>query len=150
MTERLNWTELKASPCGTVVKNLPANAGDASSIPGSGRSPGVENGNPFQYSCLENPMDKRAWWATAHGVTKSRTQLSIHTHIWSMLKTGRLPILSHFSGQNNSQSQPRFKVWRNSLHLLIEWITKSHTWYRKGNHYSYFGMNLPYFPFSGS
>ena len=47
-----------------------------SSIPGSGRSPGEGNGNPLQYSCLENPMDRGAWWATVHGVAKSRTQLS--------------------------------------------------------------------------
>jgi len=53
-----------------VVKNLPANAGDASSIPGSGRSHGEGNGNLLQYSCLENPMNRRAWWATVHGVTK--------------------------------------------------------------------------------
>ena len=45
-------------------------------IPGSGRSPGEGNGNPLQYSCLENPMDGGAWWATVHGVAKSRTQLS--------------------------------------------------------------------------
>ena len=57
----------------TGVKNLPANAGDtrdAGSIPGSGKSPGVGNGNPFQYSCLENTMDRGAWWATVHGVEK--------------------------------------------------------------------------------
>ena len=53
---------------GSVVKNLPANAGDAGSIPGSGRSPGEGNGNPLQYSCLENPMVGGAWWATVHGV----------------------------------------------------------------------------------
>ena len=56
-----------------MVKNPPANARDArdvGSIPGSGRSPGGENGNPFQYSCLENPMDRGAWWATVHGVTR--------------------------------------------------------------------------------
>ena len=47
------------------------NLGDPSSIPGSGRSPGEGNGNPLQYSCLENPMDGRAWWATVHRVTKS-------------------------------------------------------------------------------
>ena len=62
-----------------MVKNLSANAGDLrdeSSIPGSGRSPGGGHGNPFQYSFLENPMDRGAWWATDHGVTKSPTQLS--------------------------------------------------------------------------
>ena len=53
-----------------VVKNLPANAGDAGSIPGSGGSPGEGNGNPFQYSCLGNPMARGAWKATAHRVNK--------------------------------------------------------------------------------
>jgi len=59
-----------------VVKNLPANAGDTrakGSIPGSGRSPGIGNGNPLQYSCLENSMDRGAWQATVHGVAKSPT-----------------------------------------------------------------------------
>ena len=57
-----------------MVKNLPANAGDVrdtGSIPGSGRSPGGGHGNPRQYSCLVNPMDRGAWWATDHGVAKS-------------------------------------------------------------------------------
>ena len=54
----------------------PANAGDAGSIPGSGRSPGVRNGNPLQYSCLENSMDRGAWQAAVYGVTESQTQLS--------------------------------------------------------------------------
>ena len=61
-----------------MVKNLPANAGDtrdASSIPGLGRSPGEGNGNPFQYSYLENSMDRGAWWAAVHGVAKGWTQL---------------------------------------------------------------------------
>ena len=53
-----------------MVKNLPANAGNEGLIPGSGRSSGEGNGNPFQYSCLENPMDRGAWWAMVHGVTK--------------------------------------------------------------------------------
>ena len=64
---------------GSVVKNSPANAGyagDISSISGSGRSPGRGNGNPVQYSCLGNPMDRGAWGATAHGVAKNQTQLS--------------------------------------------------------------------------
>ena len=59
-------------PGGSVVKNPPANAGDAGSIPGSGRSPGVGNGNPLQYSCLGNPMDRGAWWAIVHRITKSQ------------------------------------------------------------------------------
>ena len=57
-------------PCSSVEKKLPANAGGMGSIPGSGRSPGEENGNPVQYSCLGNPMDRRAWQATVHAVTK--------------------------------------------------------------------------------
>ena len=63
-------------PGGSVVKNLPANAGDLSLIPGLGKSPGEGNGNPLQYSCLENPMDREAWQATVHGIAKSRIQLS--------------------------------------------------------------------------
>ena len=53
-----------------MVKNPPVHAGDVCSIPGLGRSPGEENGNPLQYSCLENPMDREAWKATIHGVAK--------------------------------------------------------------------------------
>ena len=58
---------------GGSVDNLPANAGDMNSIPGQGRSPGEENGYPLQYSCLENPMDRGAWWATVREVTKNQT-----------------------------------------------------------------------------
>ena len=57
------------------------NAGDLGSIPGSGRSPGEGNGNPLQYSCLENPMDRGAWWATVHGVAKSQIRLSDFTSL---------------------------------------------------------------------
>ena len=82
-----------ASQVVLVVKDLPSNAGgsfpsssdgkesahragDPGLIPGSRRSPGEGNGNPFQHSCLENPMDRGAWWGTVHGVTKNWTQLS--------------------------------------------------------------------------
>ena len=64
---------------GSEVKVSACNAGDLGSIPGSGRSTGEGNGNPLQYSCLENPMGGGAWWATLHGVAKSRTQLSDFT-----------------------------------------------------------------------
>ena len=70
-----NW----ASQVVLVVKNLPAKAGDVRDkglIPGSGRFPGEGNGNPFQYSCLENSVDGGAWWVIVHGVAKSWTQLS--------------------------------------------------------------------------
>ena len=62
-----------------MVKNLPANAGDPGSVPRSGRSAGEGNGYPLQCSCLENSMDRGAWWATVHRVAESRTQLSMHT-----------------------------------------------------------------------
>ena len=55
---------------GSVVKNLPANAGDLGLVPGLRRSPGEGNGNPLQYSCLENSTDRGAWWATVHEVAK--------------------------------------------------------------------------------
>ena len=67
-------------PGGTVVKNLPADAGDSGLIPDSGRFSGGGNGNPLQYTWVENSMDKGAWQATAHGAAKSRTWLSMHTH----------------------------------------------------------------------
>ena len=60
-------------------KESACNAGDADLIPGWGRSLGEGNGNPLQYSCLENPIDRGAWRATVHGVAKSRTQLSTHS-----------------------------------------------------------------------
>ena len=66
--------KFRAFQMALVVRNLPANAGDirdTGSIPGSGRSPGEGNGNPFQYSCLENPMDRGAWRAMVHGVAES-------------------------------------------------------------------------------
>ena len=66
-----------------MVKNLLVNVGDirdASSIPGSGRSLGGEHGNPLQYSCLGNSMERGAWQATVHGVIKNQTRLSTHTH----------------------------------------------------------------------
>ena len=66
----------KVFPGGAEVKGSACSVGDLGLIPGSGRSPGDGNGNPLQYSCLENPMDGGAWWATVHGVSNIQTQLS--------------------------------------------------------------------------
>ena len=86
-------------PGGSVLMNLPANAGDAGSIPGSRRSPEGGNNNPLQYSCLGNPIDSGAWRATVHRIAKSQTRLSdyahtnTHTlasrwHLWSQTPSG--------------------------------------------------------------
>ena len=91
-------------PGGSMVKNLPANAGNSGSIPGSGRSPGEGNGNSVQYSCLENPMDRGVWQATVHEVTNSWTQLSDFTH--------SLPYWFCFSGESQGQrSQVGYSPW---------------------------------------
>ena len=63
-------------PDGTMIKNLPASAEDAGSMPGSGRSPGEGNGNPLQNSCLENPMDGGALWAAVHELARVRHDLA--------------------------------------------------------------------------
>ena len=88
-------SKARASQVVLVVKKLPANAGDlrvTGLIPGLGRSPGGGHGNPFQYSCLENPMDREAWWATVPGVAKS----------WTWLK--RLSTAQH----STSEAKPLF------------------------------------------
>ena len=76
LVTRSRFPPIPHSPAGSVIKNPPANAEDTGhmgSIPGSGRSPGVGNGNLLQYSCLESSMDRGAWWATVHRVTESDT-----------------------------------------------------------------------------
>ena len=75
-------------PGGSEGKASSCSAGDLGLIPGSGRSPGVGNGNPLQYSCLENPMDGEAWWATVHVVTKSWTWLRDFTFPFHFPKPG--------------------------------------------------------------
>ena len=78
-------------PGGSVVKNLPANVGDAGLIPGSGRSPGNGNGIPLQYSCLGNPMNRGVWQATVHGVAKESEMTSLRNnnpHLFSGTEVG--------------------------------------------------------------
>ena len=82
-------------PGPSVVKNPPANAGEArgtGSNPVLGRAPGGRNGNQFQYSCLEKPMDRGVWWATVHGIAKSWTQLSTHSQTCTQGHLGSLTI----------------------------------------------------------
>ena len=71
LTEEADIEYTWGLPGGSVVKNPPVSAADAGSLPGLGRSPGEGNGNPLQYSCLENSTVRGAWWATVHGVAKS-------------------------------------------------------------------------------
>ena len=96
----LDWTSQEA----LVVKNSLANAGDikvVSSIPGSGRSPGGEHGNPLQYSCLENPTDRGVWWATVHGVEKG-----LNTIAATVCAHSHGPRLTYYSQDQDPHPQP--------------------------------------------
>ena len=76
--------KIQASQVALVVKNPPANAGDIGDmglIPGLGKSPGVGNGNSLQHSCMENPMDRGAWWTTVHGIAESNIPEILSMHI---------------------------------------------------------------------
>ena len=101
----------------SVVNNLPANAGDADSIPGSGRSPEKENGNPLHHSCLGNPMDRGAWQATVHGVTKSWTQLRDSTTTMGQLSFHN----------NRSLNDDSRMVWYSDRNKLFFWEFASHS-----------------------
>ena len=92
-----------------MVKNSPANAGDVGLIPGSGRPPGEGNVNPLQYSCLENIMDRGAWWAIVQGVTKSQTQLS--THSKERTKALEVSSVSHPKWRKHDQLLCRGQIW---------------------------------------
>ena len=97
-----------------MVKNPPANAADMGLIPGLGRSPGEGNGNPLQYSCLENSMDGGAWWAMAHRVPKSRTRLSDFTFTFPVFIAALFTIA---------------KTWKQTQGALTdEWKQKSIWW----------------------
>ena len=102
---RKTWVNLLAKfPGGSDSKSSARNVGDTGSIPGSGTSPGEGNGNPLQYSCLENPMDRGAWWATAHRVTKSRTGLSDFTFTFKHYNVFYVFVLA--AGEIQSKSYP--------------------------------------------
>ena len=96
------------SPGGAVVKNPLVNAGDTGLFPGSGRSPGGGNGNPLQYSCLENPMDRGARWASVHGNTKSSTveRLSMQAHANHHLRKILIPPTAHWGAFEDRRNCP--------------------------------------------
>ena len=106
----------KGFPSGSVVKNLPADpedTGDAGLIPGWGRSPGEENGNPLQYSCPENSMDRGAWQGTVHEVTKShlaRVRTSAHTHRQTHTHTHMSPFTREAHWENLGRGVVR--IWQ--------------------------------------
>ena len=111
------WLSGKESSC---------QAGDASSIPGLGRSPGEGDGNPLQYSCLENPMDRGAWWATVHGVTKGWTRLN--THSQTLLTAQPLILLS--GGSYHYQYRVYLSSQLPLLKNLTVYVGPTYSYYR--------------------
>ena len=114
----------KGFPDGPVVKSLPMNAGDirdVSSVPGWGRSPGGGHGNPLQYSCLESPMDRGAWWATLHRVAESRTQLKwLNTH-------------AHTEAQNQKWLSPQTRWIPDHWGSWVTSNGRTHWWWGNGS-----------------
>ena len=116
-----------------MVKNTPAkawNTRDSGSIPGSGRYPGRGNGNPLQYSCLENPMDRGAWQATVHGVAKSWTRLNVWTHLntaqQSVMGSFLLPVMisgTYMITNPSFNSCPPADSNFSEEHVLLYWLT---------------------------
>ena len=101
------WDSLITSwgvPGGSVIKKRPANAGDTCLVLGSGRSRGGGKGNPLQYSCLENPMQRGVWWVTDHEIAKSWTWLSTHARMHHLL-------LLYLCGANNRTHPSRPLSW---------------------------------------
>ena len=111
-------SESQWSPGGSDGKASARSVGNSGSIPGSGRSPGEGNGNPLQYSCLENSMDGGAWWAAVHGVTKSCTWLSDFTFLWVCFFIYKIQD-SYNKWNNTSNLAWDYKEWVNGILLSI-------------------------------
>ena len=119
-------TEMALTQVALVVKNPPANAwntGDLGSIPGLGRSPGGGNGNPLQYSCLGNPMDRGAWWATVHGVAKSQTWLGTHACTHSTIVILSVDCFLNTSPYGLSTWLAWETLCHRSIRLLMQWFS---------------------------
>ena len=118
-------------PGGSEVKASACNVRDLGSIPGSGSSPGEGNGNPLQYSCLENPMDRGAWWATDHGVVKSRAWLSDLTYYCfpGALGVKNLPTSAGEKKRRRFDPLVRKIPWRREWQLTPVFLPgESHGW----------------------
>ena len=134
------FIHMYGSPGGSVVRNLPANAGDTGSIPRSGKIPGEVNGNPLQYSCLGNPMDREAWRATAHGVTKSQTCLrdftttTIQTYITDYMGSPITRMIESIWGSVQTVSLLIY-CWFPYYRLFYTWIAPILAWNLHLQHY---------------
>ena len=120
-------------PGGSEVKASASNAGDPGPIPGSGRSPGKGNGNPLQYSCLENPMDRGAWWAAVHGA-QSQTRLKRLSMLACIVEGNGNP-LQYFCLEN-----PRD---RGAWWATVCGVSQSRTWLKWLSSRSRGGINFP-------
>ena len=118
-------------PSGSDGKASASSAGNTSSIPGLGRSPGEENGNPLQYPCLENLMDRGAWWATVHGVAKSQTWLHFHFHIYLYILYIHTYIILSLLGTlkeiERAQEMKKNKQW-NYKDTIVQKETSRKSW----------------------
>ena len=123
-------------PCSSVSKESACSTGDLDLIPGLGRSPGEGNGNPLQYSCLENSMDRVTWWATVHGVTKSWTWLR-----WLSTPTSRVEGFPGGSLVKNLPAMPEMWVWSLSWEDPLEEDIATHS--------SILGWKIPWTEESG-
>ena len=122
---------------GSDNKESACNAGDPGSIPGLGRFPGEGNGYPVQYSYLENPMNRRAWWATVHGVERARhywVTFAFHHILFSMCKVPCQQSFYHLSFINYCavEKVSPFYRWKKTKTLRISWLAQSHRSKRKG------------------
>ena len=113
--------------CGSDSKESACNVGDLGSIPGLGRSSGEGNSNPLQYSCLENPMDRGAWWATVHGVAKSRTRLRRRGRQRVRWLDG-ISDLTDMSLSRLWESVMDREAWRAAVHGVAESWTQLSDW----------------------
>ena len=117
------WESPPVFPHSSVVKYMPANAEDSVLIPESGRYPGRGHDNPLQYSCLQNPMDRGAWWATVLGITKSQTWLKrLSTHVCMQVSVHTPWISKSWEEKKNVQYliciSILFTCWNNMLPIL--------------------------------